>query len=94
MATQAETGTQQERVVGRAFTVRLDPYGRPTAGTVRLSCSGAACADQRFPSTGEGRKAAVEHVKLHVARIRAVGGPRARILRLPGQRLRVARPRS
>ncbi|MGW3044374.1 hypothetical protein ACWC9T_31000 [Kitasatospora sp. NPDC001159] len=77
MATQAETGTQQERVVGRVFTVRLDPYGRPTAGTVRLSCSGAACTDQRFPSTAEGRQAAVEHVKLHVARIRAGGGPRA-----------------
>ncbi|WP_033820983.1 hypothetical protein [Kitasatospora sp. MBT63] len=77
MATQAETGTQEERVVGRVFTVRLDPYGRPTAGTVRLSCSGAACADQRFASTAEGRQAAVEHVKLHVARVRAGGGPRA-----------------
>ncbi|MET8704350.1 hypothetical protein ABZW10_36675 [Kitasatospora sp. NPDC004723] len=74
---QAETGTQQERVVGRAFTVRLDPYGRLTAGTVRLSCSAAACADQRFPSTAEGRKEAVEHVKLHVARIRTGGAPRA-----------------
>ncbi|MFE9427759.1 hypothetical protein ACFYNO_32910 [Kitasatospora sp. NPDC006697] len=74
---QAETGTQQERVMGRAFTVRLDPYGRPTAGTVRLSCSAAACADQRFPSAAEGRQAAVEHVKLHVARIRTAGGPRA-----------------
>ncbi|ARF83375.1 hypothetical protein ACIG0C_30125 [Kitasatospora aureofaciens] len=73
---QAETGTQQERVMGRAFTVRLDPYGRPTAGTVRLSCSAAACADQRFPSTAEGRRAAVEHVKLHVARVRTGGGPR------------------
>ncbi|MEU6973816.1 hypothetical protein AB0A71_40040 [Kitasatospora aureofaciens] len=76
MATQTESGTQQDRVVGRAFTMRLDPHGRPTAGTVRLSCSGAACADQRFPSTAEGRRAAVEHVKLHVARVRTGGGPR------------------
>ncbi|MET7718838.1 hypothetical protein [Streptomyces sp. NPDC005407] len=72
-----EAGTQQERVTGRVWTVRLDPYGRPSAGTVRLSCSRPACADQRFPSAAAGRKAAVEHVNLHLARIRAGGGPRS-----------------
>ncbi|MEU6557451.1 hypothetical protein ABZ915_45660 [Streptomyces sp. NPDC046915] len=73
-----EAGTQQEeRVAGRVWTVRLDPYGRPSAGTVRLSCSRPACADQRFPGgAAAGRKAAVEHVNLHLARIRAGGGPR------------------
>lgn len=73
-----EIGTQQEeRVVGRVWTVRLDPYGRPSAGTVRLSCSRPACADQLFPGGATaGRKAAVEHVNLHLARIRAGGGPR------------------
>lgn len=25
---------QEERVAGRVWTVRLDPYGRPSAGTV------------------------------------------------------------
>ncbi|MBT2509472.1 hypothetical protein J7I98_27080 [Streptomyces sp. ISL-98] len=72
-----EADTQQERVTGRVWTVRLDPYGRPSAGTVRLSCSRPACADQRFPSAAAGRKAAVEHVNLHLARIRAGGGPRS-----------------
>jgi hypothetical protein len=70
-----ETGTQQERIAGRVWTVRLDPYGRPSTGTVRLSCSRPACTDQRFPSTPAGRKAAVEHVKAHLARIREGGGP-------------------
>lgn len=73
-----ETGTrQEERVAGRVWTVRLDPHGRPSAGTVRLSCSRPACADQRFPGgAAAGRKAAIEHINLHLAHIRAGGGPR------------------
>lgn len=73
-----QSGTQQdERVTGRVWKVRLDPYGRPSAGTVRLSCSRPACADQRFPSgAAAGRKAAVEHVNMHLAHIRTGGGPR------------------
>ncbi|MFF7551161.1 hypothetical protein ACFZCU_47355 [Streptomyces canus] len=60
-----------------AHTVRLDPYGSPSAGTVRLSCSRPACPDQRFPGgAAAGRKAAVEHVNLHLAHIRAGSGPR------------------
>ncbi|WP_329126398.1 hypothetical protein [Streptomyces sp. NBC_01465] len=58
------------------WTVRLDPYGRLSAGTVRLTCSRPACADQHFPQTGEGRKAAVGHVNSHLAHIRTGGGPR------------------
>jgi hypothetical protein len=72
-----EAGTQQERIVGRVWTVRLDHYGRPSAGTVRLSCSRPACPDQRLPGgAAAGRKAAIEHVDLHLAHIRASGGPR------------------
>ncbi|WP_372412066.1 hypothetical protein [Streptomyces luteireticuli] len=73
-----EAGTrQEEHVAGRVWTVRLDPYGRPSAGAVRLSCSRPACADQRFPGgAAEGRKAAIGHVNEHLARIRAGGGPR------------------
>jgi hypothetical protein len=71
-----ETGTQEEHVVGRVWTVRLDPYGRPSAGTVRLSCSRPACADQHLPNATAGRKAAVGHVNTHLAHIRAGGGPR------------------
>ncbi|MGS2586683.1 hypothetical protein [Streptomyces hebeiensis] len=73
-----EDGTwQEDRVAGRVWTVRLDPYGSPSAGTVRLSCSRPACPDQRFPGgAAAGRKAAVEHVNLHLAHIRAGGGPR------------------
>lgn len=72
-----EAGTQQERVAGRVWTVRLDPYGGPSARAVRLSCSGAACTEQRLAGgAGAGRKAAVEHVNLHLAHIRAGGGPR------------------
>ncbi|MFI6048979.1 hypothetical protein ACIBCO_02690 [Streptomyces violascens] len=68
---------QEERVAGRVWTVRLDPYGRPSAGTVKLSCSRPACADQRFPDgAAAGRKAAVGHVNMHLAHIRAGGGPR------------------
>jgi hypothetical protein len=73
-----EAGTQQDRVAGRVWTVRLDPYGSPSAGTVRLSCSRPACPDQRFPGgAAAGRKAAVEHINLHLAHLRAGGGPRA-----------------
>ncbi|MHA7959722.1 hypothetical protein ACX9I7_18380 [Streptomyces sp. L500] len=73
-----EAGTrQEERVVGRVWTVRLDPDGRPSVGAVRLSCSRPACADQRFPGgAAVGRKAAIDHVKEHLARIREGGGPR------------------
>jgi hypothetical protein len=72
-----EAGTQQERVAGRVWTVRLDPYGRPSAGEVRLSCSRPACAPHRIAGgAGAGRKAAVEHVNIHLARIGGDGGPR------------------
>jgi hypothetical protein len=73
-----DAGTRQEEyVAGRVWTVRLDPDGRPSAGVVRLSCSRPACTDQRFPDgAAEGRKAAIGHVKEHLARIRAGGGPR------------------
>ncbi|MFE2288867.1 hypothetical protein ACFXDJ_32440 [Streptomyces sp. NPDC059443] len=69
-------GTQEDRGVGRVWVVRLDPYGRPSAGTVRLSCSRPACAEQRLPSAAEGRKAAVGHLNTHLAHIRTGGGPR------------------
>ncbi|AYG78874.1 hypothetical protein DWB77_00983 [Streptomyces hundungensis] len=73
-----EAGTrQEERVPGRVWTVRLAPYGRPSAGAVTLSCSRPACADQRFPGgAAAGRKAAVAHVNMHLAHIRTSGGPR------------------
>jgi hypothetical protein len=73
-----EAGTrQEERITGRVWTVRLDPDGRPSAGAVRLSCSRPACADQRFPGGAvAGRKAAIGHVNMHLARIREDGGPR------------------
>ncbi len=72
-----DAGTQQERGAGRVWTVRLDPYGRPSTGTVRLSCSRPACPDQRFTDgAAAARKAAVAHVNLHLAHIRAGGGPR------------------
>ncbi|MFJ9589665.1 hypothetical protein [Streptomyces acidicola] len=76
MAVEADT-QQEERVAGRVWTVRLDPYGRPSAGAVRLSCSRPACADQHFPDgAAAGRKAAIGHVNMHLARIREDGGPR------------------
>ncbi len=73
-----EAGTrQEERVAGRVWTVRLDPHGRPSAGAVKLSCSRPACAEQRVPGgAAAGRKAAIGHVNLHLARIREDGGPR------------------
>ncbi|WP_282697161.1 hypothetical protein [Streptomyces sp. CC208A] len=70
-----EVGTQRERVAGRVWTVRLAPHGLPSAGSVRLSCSRPACADERFPDATAGRKAAIGHVNAHLARIRAGGGP-------------------
>lgn len=74
-----ETGTrQEERVAGRVWTVRLAPYGRPSAGAARLSCSRPACPDQRYPDgAAAGRKAAVAHVNAHLAHIRTNGGPRS-----------------
>ncbi|MER6475911.1 hypothetical protein [Streptomyces filamentosus] len=73
-----ETGTQQESVAGRVWTVRLDPHGRLSDGVVRLSCSRPSCADQRIPGgAAAGRRAAIEHVNLHLAGIRAGGGPRS-----------------
>ncbi|MFF1697695.1 hypothetical protein ACFVXC_29455 [Streptomyces sp. NPDC058257] len=73
-----EVGRQQdERVAGRVWTVRLDPYGRLSAGAVKLSCSRQACTEQRFPDgTTAGRKAAIGHVNTHLAHIRTGGGPR------------------
>ncbi|MEU7260943.1 hypothetical protein AB0B21_34830 [Streptomyces rimosus] len=75
----AQAGTRhEEHVAGRVWTVRLAPYGRPSAGAVRLSCSRPACPDQRFPDgAAAGRKAAVAHVNTHLAHIRAGGGPRS-----------------
>jgi hypothetical protein len=68
---------QPEHITGRVWTVRLAPYGRPSAGAVTLFCSRPACADQRFPDGAvAGRKAAIGHVNMHLARIRAGGGPR------------------
>ncbi len=70
---------QEERVAGRVWIVRLDPYGRPSAGAVRLSCSRAACADQRFPGgAAAGRKAAIEHVNAHLPASAPVAGRAAR----------------
>lgn len=73
-----EAGTRQdERIVGRVWTVRLDPYGRPSAGAVRLSCSRPTCPEQRFPGGATaGRKAAISHVNTHLTHIRTGGGPR------------------
>jgi hypothetical protein len=74
---EAEAGTQQERVAGRVWTVRLDPYGRPSAGEVRLSCSRPACAPLRISGgAGAGRKAAIGHINIHLAHIGEDGGPR------------------
>ncbi|MFE7357363.1 hypothetical protein ACFU8Q_30485 [Streptomyces sp. NPDC057543] len=57
--------------------MRLDPHGRPSSGAVRLSCSRPACAEQRVPGGATaGRKAAIDHVNIHLAFIRSGGGPR------------------
>ncbi|MGW4779975.1 hypothetical protein ACWEPA_25355 [Streptomyces filamentosus] len=71
-----EVAMEQDRVTGRLWTVRLAPHGHPSARAVKLSCSRPACADTRFPSAAEGRKAAIGHVNTHLAHIRAGGGPR------------------
>ncbi|MHA6757022.1 hypothetical protein [Streptacidiphilus sp. PAMC 29251] len=43
---------------------------------MRLTCSRPTCPEQRFPQgAGAGRQAAVSHVKEHLSRIRASGGP-------------------
>ncbi|GAA0904771.1 MULTISPECIES: hypothetical protein [Streptomyces violaceusniger group] len=55
--------------------MRLAPCGHPSAGSVRLSCSRPACADQRFPGAATGRRATVEHVNMHLTRIRTGDGP-------------------
>ncbi|MFJ4970610.1 hypothetical protein [Streptomyces sp. NPDC088755] len=62
----------EERVVGRAWTVRLDAADRGGAA-VRVSCSRPACAPQVLPSAAVGRTAAVAHLATH---LRAVSGPR------------------
>ncbi|WP_340383885.1 hypothetical protein U5640_38880 [Streptomyces sp. SS7] len=71
--TEATASEPDERVLGRRWTVRLDPAGRGSAA-VRVSCSRPACAEQRLPSAAAGRAAAVEHLKSH---LRAVAEPRA-----------------
>ncbi|WP_460062800.1 hypothetical protein [Streptomyces sp. YKOK-I1] len=70
--TEATASEPDERVLGRRWTVRLDPAGRGSTA-VRVSCSRPACAEQRLPSAAAGRAAAVEHLKSH---LRAVAGPR------------------
>ncbi|MEU6392942.1 hypothetical protein [Streptomyces sp. NPDC046939] len=67
---------EHDRATGRVWVLRLDPDGRPSAGTVRLSCSRPACPDRRLPNASAGRKAAVDHVNQHLSRIRGEGGPR------------------
>ncbi len=69
-----ETAVEEldERVPGRWWTVRLDAVGRGSTA-VRVTCSRPACAEQRLPSTADGRAAAVAHLKAH---LRAVA-PRA-----------------
>lgn len=62
----------EERVVGRAWMVRLDPADRGSAA-VRVSCGRPACAPQVLPSAAVGRTAAVAHLASH---LRAASGPR------------------
>ncbi|MBT2428093.1 hypothetical protein J7F02_21155 [Streptomyces sp. ISL-112] len=62
----------EERVVGRAWMVRLDPADRRCAA-VRVSCGRPACAPQVLPSAAVGRTAAVAHLATH---LRAAPGPR------------------
>ncbi|MFC9028946.1 hypothetical protein [Streptomyces arboris] len=62
----------EERVVGRAWMVRLDPADRGGAA-VRVSCGRPACAPQVLPSAAVGRTAAVAHLATH---LRAAPGPR------------------
>ncbi|MFI0241814.1 hypothetical protein [Streptomyces sp. NPDC016845] len=67
---------EHDRAAGRVWVLRLDPDGRPAAGTVKLSCSRPACPDRRLPSAAAGRKAAIDHVNQHLSHIRGDGGPR------------------
>ncbi|WP_432150264.1 hypothetical protein [Streptomyces sp. bgisy029] len=62
----------EERVVGRAWMVRLDPADRGGAA-VRVSCGRPACAPQVLPSAAVGRTTAVAHLASH---LRAASGPR------------------
>ncbi|MFD8727917.1 hypothetical protein [Streptomyces sp. NPDC059611] len=62
----------EERAVGRAWMVRLDPADRGGAA-VRVSCGRPACAPQVLPSAAVGRTAAVAHLATH---LRAAAGPR------------------
>jgi len=62
----------EERVAGRAWTVRLDAADRGGAA-VRVSCSRPACTTQVLPSAAVGRTAAVAHLATH---LRAASGPR------------------
>ncbi|XQE78054.1 hypothetical protein ACN24L_03425 [Streptomyces microflavus] len=62
----------EERVAGRAWTVRLDAADRGGA-TVRVSCSRPACTPQVLPTAAAGRTAAVAHLATH---LRAASGPR------------------
>jgi hypothetical protein len=67
---------QDERVTGRVWTIRLDPYGRPSSGQVKLTCSRPTCPEQRIPQgAAAGRQAAVGHVKEHLTKVRDGGGP-------------------
>lgn len=63
----------EERVVGRAWMVRLDPADRGGAA-VRVSCGRPACAPQVLPSAAVGRTTAVAHLASH---LRAASGPRS-----------------
>jgi hypothetical protein len=67
-------GARRERATGRVWTVRLDPHGGTSSGTVRLTCSRPGCADQLLPDSAAGRRAATAHVNAHLARVRAGGG--------------------
>ncbi|MGW2278420.1 hypothetical protein [Streptomyces sp. NPDC001770] len=70
--TKAASGLD-ERVVGRKWTVRVDATGC-SGTTVRVTCSRPSCAEQRLPTTPEGRAAAVAHLRAH---LKAAVGPRA-----------------
>lgn len=71
--THAAASELDDRVLGRRWTVRLDPAGRGSTG-VRISCSRPACPEQRLPTAAAGRAAAVAHLKAH---LKAAAPPRA-----------------
>jgi hypothetical protein len=58
-------------VMGGLHWVRVDPYVRPGAGTVVLKCSGPGCGPdpRRFTDPQAARSAALEHVRVHAARL-------------------------